>query len=616
VYSVTGAHQSATLSADVEGNTPLHLVCQANGDRPDLIKAVLGAGSAAARRTNKDGKLPLHVLTANFAHDDNLEALEQLLAAFPEGAEVADDFGCLPVDLLPRETKAAGGAERFITSLVEAIDVDISVAAHDLVRQSLLPAPAPGRRDKDDEDAGSEAVVQADRKLLRLAARCDVAEEDHEAERKASQLDSADLMAGLRRQRLPVGHEHVSSQFWSQRWELSRQSLAAEDEEQQAAMESSSQPMVAGMQTWHPHARPSSAYQQRSRGEVEDKAASHLENANRRMRMTKAAAKHPPHWGNTSTDMPEPQDADLADEEAVYLISGKKRVITTQRNEELSMLQLSTANPSRRSRSRSRGRSRTRASAAAPAADARPQLAPQRGRRAPASVKAAGMLSGFTGRDSVSQLLEQEHLLQQAQSLQEEQLLPQAHLGRLHVAALEKKENGKHARDTQHAQESDAQDGAHERAPVGGKMRQSVTSSSRTRSRRHSVETPSSRSYMTLEDFKGGRTPLPLTASASAAASKRVSMASGTSMMSRASGASERSAVMPHRSRTLSPAMYSKDGNRGSVTQAGSMHNIQHAYAQHTYAQHTYAPACVHACVHVCLCVCMSRTGCPARSPP
>jgi len=532
VYSVTEAHPAATLSADVEGNMPLHLVCSANGDRPDLIQAVLRGGSAAARRTNKDGKLPLHVLTAHFAHDDNIEALRLLLAAFPEGAEVADDFGCLPVDLLPRQVKVEGGAEGFITYLVEAIHVDISIAAHELVRTSLLPAPATGRRDKDE---GPEATLQADEKLQRLAPRCDMTtkDSDDKSEHRASQLDTVELMAALRKQRLPVGHEHVSSQFWGERSERGRQSSAGvrcdvreQENEEQTAMESS-RPLRSGtMQAWHPQLASTSTSQHRRSSAPMDytgvaPTGTSLEPANRRARMNNAAAKHPPHWG-TATDAMEPEEGEQEQEEAVYLISGKKRVMKTERSEELSSFRHSAANPRRRSRSRSRGRSNTRANTAASAALGGPRPAPQRGRRADPSVKAAGMLAG---RDSVSCLLQQEHL------------------GHVHVGALDKTGS------------------AQDKAASGGKLRQSVTSSARTRSLRHSAETPASRSFVTLEDFKGRATPLPLTASSSdAAASKRVSMASGTTILSRVSGASERTVALPHRSRTLSPTMYNKDG--------------------------------------------------------
>jgi hypothetical protein len=539
VYCVTEAHQAATLSADVEGNMPLHLVCSANGDRPDLIQAVLRGGSAAARRTNKDGKLPLHVLTAHFAHDDNIEALKLLLAAFPEGAEVADDFGCLPVDLLPRQVKVEGGAECFITYLVEAIHVDISISAHELVRTSLLPAPATGRRDKDE---GPEATLQADAKLKRLAQRCDMTTEDSddECERRASQLDTVELMAALRKQRLPVGHEHVSSHFWAQRSDRARVrcDIRGEENEEQMAMESSRPRRSGGMQPWHPRfasdaASTSTSLHRRSSAPTDYTCAAppgtSLEPANRRARMIIAAAKHPPHWG-TATDALEPEEGEEEEEEAVYLISGKKRVLKSERSEELSSFQHSAANPRRRSRSRSRGRSKTRANTAASAAVGGPHPAPQRGRHADPSVKAAGML---TGRDSVSCLLQQEHL------------------GHVHVGALDKTGS------------------AQDKAVSGGKLRQSVTSSARTRSLRHSAETPVSRSFVTLEDFKGRATPLPLTASSSAAAaSKRVSMASGTSILSRASGASERTVALPHRSRTLSPTMYSNEGIRGGVAKA------------------------------------------------
>jgi len=49
---------------------------------------VLRAAPEAARRTNKDGQLPVHLLAAHFARDDNVESLQVLLRAFPEAAEV------------------------------------------------------------------------------------------------------------------------------------------------------------------------------------------------------------------------------------------------------------------------------------------------------------------------------------------------------------------------------------------------------------------------------------------------------------------------------------------------------------------------------------------------
>ena len=53
-----------------------------------LNRTVLRAAPEAARRTNKDGQLPVHLLAAHFARDDNVESLQVLLRAFPEAAEV------------------------------------------------------------------------------------------------------------------------------------------------------------------------------------------------------------------------------------------------------------------------------------------------------------------------------------------------------------------------------------------------------------------------------------------------------------------------------------------------------------------------------------------------
>ena len=221
IACVASAHRHACLTGDAEGNLPLHLLCQYNGDRPDLMQALLDAASTAARRTNKDGQLPLHVFAANFAHDRYLASLQMLLGAFAEGAEVADDFGCLAVDLVRRnaianmEGEAEANAARLVANmemaLVEAIEVSISIDASEMVRASVHAAL---REDThgEHEDKQAGASIQADRKLLVCARRCDAAsqEESEVEEARLSVAESRALTLGLKRLRLPVGHEHLS----------------------------------------------------------------------------------------------------------------------------------------------------------------------------------------------------------------------------------------------------------------------------------------------------------------------------------------------------------------------------------------------------------------------
>ena len=162
----------------------------------------------------------------------------------------------------------------------------------------------------------------------------------------------------------------------------------------------------------------------------------------------------------------------------------------------------------RKARSRGRSRGREGDGDGNAAEGPQPLLAAQRGRRADASVKAAGMLSGSA---LVSELHKQ-------------------NLGRMHVAPLLD-------RDAAARQPSGGDAGG-----AAGRLRQSAVSSSRTRGgRRHSAE-PVARSYVTLEDFKGGDAPLPPAGGGSglqgAPNAARASMQSGVSVLSRGSAAS------------------------------------------------------------------------------
>ena len=114
--------------------------------------------------------------------------------------------------------------------------------------------------------------------------------------------------------------------------------------------------------------------------------------------MQAAAASVQTEWGEASTKEEE------GDQEAVYLCSGKKREAVPPRVEELNRF-VARAHTSSRRRSRSRGARKSRArgrsrgregdeDASADAPREAPGAAAQRGKRAPASVRAAGMLSG------------------------------------------------------------------------------------------------------------------------------------------------------------------------------------------------------------------------------
>ena len=137
--------------------------------------------------------------------------------------------------------------------------------------------------------------------------------------------------------------------------------------------------------------------------------------------MQAAAASVQTEWGEASIG-----EEEEGDQKAVYLCSGKKREAVPPRVEELNRLVASARTSSRRRsrsrgarKSRSRGRSRGREGEEGASADA-PREAPgpaaQRGKRAAASVRAAGMLSGSA---LVSELHKQ-------------------NLGHMHVAPLDK----------------------------------------------------------------------------------------------------------------------------------------------------------------------------------
>ena len=440
----TSAHDAAALKGDSEGNTPLHLLCQFNGDRPDLMKKLLAVQHMAARSTNKDGQLPLHVLCVNFGHDDYLESLQMLLTSFPEGAEVADDFGCLAVDLIGQEAKQHGVAQHLVHHLVEAIEVDISVDGKDLVRPTVHPTPLSGK------EAGTKAArVFADTKLREQACRCDQIETDGELETKQSRLLDVQLLDSLKKLRLPIGHEHTSEQFWqNQLIRGSHERIAGGDDENDGS---------GAMQAWHPDLAPSSKETRRQPQPLQVKSKGGPEGkASRRGRMQAAAAAHRTDWGggfDPNQDVHEDRD-----DHPVYLCSGKVRKNVPPGLESLNLAIKRSSQPAKRrnrsasrdptsNRRRSRGRSRPRglevdngAAVTIPAT--------QRGRRAPSDVKAAGMMSG---RMPVTEWMHKQI----------------TELGHVHVAALDQQAKG----------------GGNERKDG----RQSLVSSSRRRHR--SVET-------------------------------------------------------------------------------------------------------------------------------
>jgi hypothetical protein len=444
------AHKSAVLMADGEGNTPLHLLCQFNGDRPDLVKAILMHQPKVAYSTNKDGQLPLHILCTHFSNDDNLQTLELLLSTFAEGAEVADDFGCLAQDRVPQSVRQNGRAERFIKSLVEAIDVDISIDSHDLVRPSAHPAPLPGKI------VGAKAAKsRADKALLQVARRCD-ATEGNEDEEQESRLMDEGLADGLKKLRLPVGREHVSEQFWQDQLQRRPHAAADANAEDEAAGQSDA------MQTWHPTMSSSSSWAVRRRlgdssSRPADAAVSPAPSGpGRRARLQAAAATVATDWGGERDG--EGVQEEEQDVEPIYLCSGKVRQQVPPALEQLKeAIQQHALHPPlpRRRRSASRDSNRERR-----------REVRDRSRSAASREARAPGVSATNGRLPLALMPQQ-----------------QEHLGTVRIAALDKDK----------------------RASNSNQSRQGVVSSSRSRRSGRSVEAAASasRTCSTLADSKG-----------------------------------------------------------------------------------------------------------------
>ncbi|EKX30841.1 hypothetical protein GUITHDRAFT_122948, partial [Guillardia theta CCMP2712] len=165
-FHLLSLSEKALLLPDADGNLPLHLLCEHNGDNEELLKAVLAAGKEEASVPNKEGKLPLHLLASSYGTDEYLPSLTALLSSCPEAAEVPDTRGKLPADLLapPRFDLRN---EEFRRLLEEAVAVKIRVKEEEEANLSRFSFSFMAEHER-----GVRSASMADPELLRQARRC------------------------------------------------------------------------------------------------------------------------------------------------------------------------------------------------------------------------------------------------------------------------------------------------------------------------------------------------------------------------------------------------------------------------------------------------------------
>lgn len=142
VREICKAYKEGPMYLSQSNNYPLHFACKRFSPNKEVLKILLRRFPNAAQQVNKEGKLPLHLLSEM---TDDLEAIKLVYDAYPEALEVRDNYGRIPLHL----AVLAVGKDHS-----NAVDEEIKQMKEEIKRKKNLMADQgnSNKKNKDEEE--------------------------------------------------------------------------------------------------------------------------------------------------------------------------------------------------------------------------------------------------------------------------------------------------------------------------------------------------------------------------------------------------------------------------------------------------------------------------------